>query len=65
MKNIHYNNKLNIIRYIAQENGYNPEIIDRILKNNIHRQTLKPHKKHLHHKINTSNSHITIKKHKK
>ena len=53
MKNIDYNNELNIIKYIAQENGYNPEIIDRILKNNKHRQTfnmqktLTPHNKYI------------------
>ena len=63
MKDNDYNNELNIIKYIAQENGYNPEIIDRILKNNKHRQTLNTQKTLTPH--NTSHSHITIKTHRK
>ena len=32
MDTIDYTNELNTIKYIAQENGYNPEIIDTILR---------------------------------
>ena len=71
MKDNDYNNELNIIKYIAQENGYNPEIIDRILKNNKHRQTLNtqktltPHNKYItltYHNQNTQKIATKFKK---
>ena len=58
MKDNDYNNELNIIKYIAQENGYNPEIIDRILKNNIQRQTLNKQKT-----LTPQNKYITLPYH--
>lgn len=64
MSQQHYKDEVNTIKYIAQENGYNPNIIDNIIKKTKHsykkhRNTTqtKEHKKYITLTYENKNTH--------